>query len=89
MLYVVQYLYFLTNLSMPQVGMKLFEANQDSEYLTCYYIDNTKHILERGQGMDLKSQKRFLERGPFLVRRWAYYNNFYSWIIMDHKMGKI
>ena len=34
---------------MPQVGVKLFEANQDSEYLTCYNIDKTcKHILERG-----------------------------------------
>ena len=82
MLYVVHYLYFLTNICMPQVRMKLFEANLDSEYLTCYYIAKTKRILKpekrAGQGMDLKSQKRFLERGPFLVRRWAYCNNFYS-----------
>ena len=35
---------------MPQVGMKLFEANRDSEYLTCYYIAKTKRILKKGQG---------------------------------------
>lgn len=67
MLYIVHYLYFLTNLSMPQVGVKLFEGNRDSEYLTCNYIDKTKHLGKRA-GHGFKKPEKIPREGTLLSK---------------------